>query len=67
MSGLKLKLHEFHGKLAFVAKLKLYLRSDHVGESGLKFIASLEFPGGPVIGTPCFHCGGLGFSPWSGN
>ena len=49
MSGLKLKLHEFHGKLAFAAKLKLYLRSDHVGESGLKFIASLEFPGGPVI------------------
>ena len=44
MSGLKLKLHEFHGKLAFAAKLKLYLRSDHVGESGLKFIASLEFP-----------------------
>ena len=26
MSGLKLKLHEFHGKLAFAAKLNLYLQ-----------------------------------------
>ena len=26
-----------------------------------------EFPGGPVVRTPCFHCRGPGFDPWSGN
>ena len=26
-----------------------------------------EFPGGPVVRTPCFHCRGHGFDPWSGN
>ena len=26
-----------------------------------------DFPGGPVVGTPCFHCRGRGFKPWSGN
>ena len=26
-----------------------------------------EFPGGPVVRTPCFYCRGLGFDPWSGN
>ena len=26
-----------------------------------------EFPGGPVVRTPSFHCWGRGFSPWSGN
>ena len=26
-----------------------------------------EFPGGPVVRTPCFHCWGPGFKPWSGN
>ena len=25
-----------------------------------------EFPGGPVVRTPCFHCWGPGFNPWSG-
>ena len=23
-----------------------------------------EFPGGPVVGTPHFHCRGPGFDPW---
>ena len=23
-------------------------------------------PGGPVVKTPCFHCRGHGFNPWSG-
>ena len=23
-----------------------------------------EFPGDPVITTPCFHCRGHGFNPW---
>ena len=26
-----------------------------------------DFPGGPVVKTPCFHCRGHGFNPWSGN
>ena len=25
-----------------------------------------EFPGSPVVRTPCFHCRGPGFDPWSG-
>ena len=24
-----------------------------------------DFPGGPVVKTPSFHCRGLGFDPWS--
>ena len=26
-----------------------------------------DVPGGPVVKTPCFHCRGHGFDPWSGN
>ena len=26
-----------------------------------------EFPGGPVLKTPCFHFRGRGFNLWSGN
>ena len=26
-----------------------------------------EFPGGPVVRTPCFHCRGHGFNPGLGN
>ena len=26
-----------------------------------------DFPGGPVVKTPRFHCRGCGFDPWSGN
>ena len=25
-----------------------------------------DFPGGPVVRTPRFHCRGSGFNPWSG-
>ena len=28
---------------------------------------SWDFPGGPVVKTPRFHCRGRGFDPWSGN
>ena len=24
-----------------------------------------DFPGGPVVRTPCFHCRGHGFDPWN--
>ena len=26
-----------------------------------------NFPGGPVVKTPCFHCWGHDFNSWSGN
>ena len=26
-----------------------------------------DFPGSPVVKTPCFYCRGHGFNPWSGN
>ena len=26
-----------------------------------------DFPGGPVVKTPFFHCRGHEFDPWSGN
>ena len=26
-----------------------------------------ELPGSPVVRTPCSHCRGHGFHPWSGN
>ena len=26
-----------------------------------------NFPGGPVVKSPRFHCSGRGFDPWSGN
>ena len=26
-----------------------------------------DFPGSPVVKTPCFQCRGCGFDPWSGN
>ena len=26
-----------------------------------------DFPGGPVVKTPCFHCRGHGFDPWLGH
>ena len=29
--------------------------------------AEWELPGCPVVKTPCFHCQGLGFNPWSGS
>ena len=27
---------------------------------------SRDFPGHPVVKTPCFHCRGHGFDPWLG-
>ena len=30
-------------------------------------ILSQDFPGGPVVKMPLFHCKGHGFDPWSGN
>ena len=34
---------------------------------GIKRSGLWDFPGGPVVKTPCFHCRGHRFDPWSGN
>ena len=39
--------------------------NDGFQESKVKSI--WDFPGGPVVRTPRFHCRGQGFDPWSGN
>ena len=36
------------------------------GKSAFK-VCLREFPGGPVVRTPHFHCQGPGFDPWLGN
>ena len=33
----------------------------------LKMYLKGDFPGGPVVRTPRFHCRGLRFNPWMGN
>ena len=30
-------------------------------------IQNQDFPGGPVVKTPCIHCRGLGFKTWAEN
>ena len=37
-----------------------------IQEIFLEKVAFWDFPGGPVIRTRCFHCGGPGFNPWPG-
>ena len=37
-----------------------------VGEQPVKSPCR-DFPSSPVVKTPCFHCRGHGFDPWSGN
>ena len=34
---------------------------------GKRIVFSGDFPGGPVVKTPYFHCRGHGFHPRSGN
>ena len=38
-----------------------------MGNIVLILFLSGDFPGGPVVGTLCFHCRGHGFDPWLGN
>ena len=38
-----------------------------ITECNFKTHISWNFPGGPVVKTPCFHCRGLGFYSWLGN
>ena len=30
---------------------------------GIKNARFSDFPGGPIVKTPCFHCRGCGFNP----
>ena len=40
-------------------------QGDRYGSKKKKHSAR-EFPGGPVVRTPCFHCGGVGSIPGQG-
>ena len=49
----------------------LLLTEDRLRPRGKKGVGLLkspqgDFPGGPVVKTPCFHCRGPRFHPWSG-
>ena len=33
-------------------------------ETDIKVVRVRDFPSGPVIKAPCFHCRGYGFHPW---
>ena len=35
-------------------------------KEGLRNVDILDFRGGPVVKTFCFHCRGHGFQPWLG-
>ena len=49
-----------------VSGLKLVV-SGTVYRSNDRYWAPWDFPGGPVVRTPCSQCRGPGFDPWSGN
>ena len=34
---------------------------------GIKNARFSDFPGGPIVKTPCCQCRGSGFNPWLGN
>ena len=40
----------------------IILKSTKIQQDGM----CRDFPGGPVVKTPCFHCRGHGSDPWSG-
>ena len=48
----------FLGKFLIFRKKNTYLM--------FKKKRSRDFPGGPVVKTPLFHCRGHGFDPWLG-
>ena len=51
-----------NGKVGTFEKISELEEIVHKIEKGDK-----DFPGGPVVMTPCFHCRGRRFSPWSGD
>ena len=55
----------------FVSLATLYLTSPPecllgISNTACSKLNSGDLPGGPVVKTPCFHCRGRGFNPWSG-
>ena len=46
---------------------KILLKRKCSSEVANMIIHLREFPDGPVVSTPCFHCLEPGFNPWSGN
>ena len=59
----------FHTSLAPVGfKIELLKCCDVHSQSKLrKYSLKDNLPGSPVVRTPCFHCRGHGFDPWSRN
>ena len=49
----------------FVSSVFVIAHCSNIVMTALKLL--WEFPGGPVVRTPCFHCRGHRFDPWSGN
>ena len=62
-------------KHAFMLLLKIFhaitkARCSHINKKSNKYLNKImmqEFPGGPVVRMPHFHCRWHGFDPWSGN
>ena len=51
----------------WASKLNWNFKLAHLCYLPFKNIIIHNFPGGPVVKTPCFQCRGLRFHPWSGN
>ena len=47
--------------------LGVYMDGSQRRYTGLKSAGSEDFPGGPGVRTPSFHCRGRRFDPQSGN
>jgi len=43
-----------------------FRKSSNVLFKELEFKISRDFPGGPIVKTPGFHCREYGFDPWPG-
>ena len=58
----RLLAQQFYGKDGVLG-----VQQDHSQSSTNIEDVSWDFPGAPVVKTPCFHCRGHRFNPWSGN
>ena len=57
-----------HGNLNRESLLQELLTvTEDWSEEQTQEVTCREFPGGPVVRTPRFHCRGPGLDPWSGN
>ena len=55
--------------LVLVSKIPNKIPANGILQCILKYIKTKvgKFPDSPVVRTPCFHCWGPGFNPWTGN